>query len=86
MNLYCLQGINGDTSVILSGSNTKKYNTKDKKIGTNQKKLNHYSSLSDNLMKGFKIYQKIDNLLNDTNLSEKLEFTYLGNYPKFTIY
>ena len=33
-------------------------------------------------MKGFKIYEKIDVLIRTTNLSEKLQFTYLGNYPK----
>lgn len=84
MNLYCSQGINRSiSSVILSGSNIKNFNTKDKKNWNKSEKIklitHHWS---DNWMKGFKIYQNIDNLLNDTNLSEKLEFTYLGNYPK----
>tara|TARA_X000000950_G_scaffold183047_1_gene221780 strand:- start:6985 stop:7956 length:972 start_codon:yes stop_codon:yes gene_type:complete len=84
MNLYISQGINiSKSSVILSGSNSKNFNTNDKKNWNKSEKIklitHHWS---DNWMKGFKIYQEIDNLLSDTNLSEKLEFTYLGNYPK----
>jgi len=83
-SLYISQGIEKNkTSVILSGSNEDYFNTLDKQYWDKSKKIklitHHWSS---NWMKGFKIYEKIDNYLRDTDLNEKLEFTYLGNYPK----
>ncbi len=83
-NLYVSQGIDKHkTSVILSGSNSDYFNTLDKEYWDKSKKIklitHHWSS---NWMKGFKIYKKIDDYLRDTDLCEKLEFTYLGNYPK----
>lgn len=83
-SLYISQGIEKNkTSVILSGSNDDYFNTLDKQYWDKSKKIklitHHWSS---NWMKGFKIYEKIDNYLRDTDLNEKLEFTYLGNYPK----
>ena len=76
MNLYCSQGINRSiSSVILSGSNTKNFNTKDKKNWNKSEKIKlitHHRS--DNWMKGFKIYQKIDNLLNDKSFGLKITY------------
>ena len=36
---------------------------------------------SPNFMKGFDVYQEIDNLLTNSEWSSKIEFTYIGNLP-----
>lgn len=67
-------------SVILNGS--------DKSLFYQRviKKLSPYSLVthhwSDNNMKGFDIYKKIDLLLNKTYWKNKISFTYIGRLPK----
>ena len=69
--------------VIKGGPNEKIYNIQDKKYwnGADKIKLvtHHWSS---NPMKGFKVYKEIDSLLNQSSVSSKLEFTFIGNLPK----
>ncbi len=82
-NLYENQGINKkNNKVILAGANKKIFNSNDKAIWNNEKKLkivtHHWGA---NWNKGFKIYQKIDNLLNDEFWKKRIDFTYIGNLP-----
>lgn len=80
-NIYLDLGLSPQkSSVILSGSNQKMFNT----IGKTQKPLNRKFKLlthhwSSNWMKGFELYFHIDELLNQPVLKNKIEFTYLGN-------
>ena len=39
----------------------------------------HWSA---NVMKGFDVYSELDNLIDQTDLGKKVEFTYIGNLPK----
>ena len=32
-------------------------------------------------MKGFDVYKKLDKLIDETDLGNKVEFTYIGNLP-----
>ena len=71
------------TSVILSGSDSKIFNTigKSEKLPENKYKLltHHWSA---NWMKGFELYTHIDNLLSQNVWKDKIEFTYIGNIDK----
>ena len=82
-NLYKNQGINSNNSrVILSGSDTEVFNSINKKAWDKTTKLkivtHHWGN---NWNKGFEIYSFIDNLLEESNFSDKFEFTFIGNLP-----
>ena len=83
-NIYLDLGMNEDkTSVIMSGSDSKVFNS----YGRTQKPADrkfrvvthHWSS---NWMKGFELYLKLDKKLGEPNLKNKIEFTYIGNVDK----
>jgi hypothetical protein len=80
-NIYVQIGMDKEkTSVVYAGASSEIFNEKGKVTLTNKSKVklvtHHWSS---HVNKGFKIYKYIDNLLEDKNWSEKLDFTYIGN-------
>lgn len=82
--IYLNLGMNDKkTSVILSGSDSKIFNSigKSEKLPGNKYKLltHHWSA---NWMKGFELYTHIDNLLSQNVWKDKIEFTYIGNIDK----
>ncbi len=71
------------TSVILSGSDKKIFNSEGKTkkpVNRKYKVLTHHWSA--NWMKGFELYLELDKKLNEPTLKNKIEFTYLGNVDK----
>ncbi len=71
------------SSVILSGSDKKIFNNnnfKPKELSDKAKLVTHHWGNDWN--KGFTIYKKIDDLLDNEEYSDKLEFAYIGNIPK----
>ncbi len=82
-NLYFYQGYELiNPKVIMSGSNTQIFNKENKNIWNKNEKIaivtHHWGG---NWNKGFDIYSKLDELLDDLNYSSKFEFTYIGNLP-----
>ena len=83
-DIYINQGIDDkQNKVILSGSDSSIFNRNNfKKWNKNEKfkiVTHHWGA---NWMKGFDIYEKIDNLLDNSYWSNLIEFTYIGNTPK----
>jgi hypothetical protein len=70
-----------NTSVILNGSNRKIFFPKKNKLLNKKIKIvtHHWSN---HWMKGFKYYLKIDKLLESSEYSNLISFTYIGNLPK----
>ena len=70
-------------SVILNGADEKVFNDSKNKLWIKGEPLkivtHHWSS---NKMKGFDIYEKLDQLINSEEWIGKIEFTYIGNIPK----
>jgi len=81
--LYKQQGHNKLSSVVMSGSNNKIFNSNNFDNWDKTKKLkivtHHWGA---NWNKGFDVYKKIDELLNIKEWNQKIEFTYIGNLPK----
>ncbi len=79
--IYINLGMSSEkTSVILSGSNTEVFNSKQSNNlnpGETVRLLTHHWSSHKN--KGFEIYKFIDDLIDTDKWKEKLEFTYIGN-------
>lgn len=70
-----------NTSVILNGANNNVFfQDKTKKIEKKLKIVTHHWSSHWN--KGFEIYSHLDNLLTKSDLSNFVEFTFIGNLPK----
>ena len=71
------------SSVIYNGCDEKYFNCKNNSLWNKKYPLkivtHHWSP---NKMKGFDVYAKIDQLINETDLANKIEFTYIGNLPK----
>ena len=69
--------------VILNGSDKKIFNNSGykcwEKKGPIKLVTHHWGG---NLMKGFDIYSKIDQMLNEKKWKSKISFTYIGNLPK----
>ncbi len=69
--------------VILNGADKEIFKSYRKNIWDSENKLkivtHHWSG---NLMKGFDIYKKIDELLMNNYFKGKINFTYIGNLPK----
>ena len=68
------------TSTVLSGSNPDIFNSEGrsfKKTGEKFKVVTHH--WSNNYFKGYQIYKKFDDLLNDKKWSNLFEFSYIGN-------
>ena len=74
---------NKSSSVILNGGDSSIFKSKPNFAwdGSSSLKIvtHHWSS---NLMKGFDVYKKLDNLLSKPEWERKIEFTYIGNLPK----
>ena len=74
---------NKSSSVILNGGDEKIFNDYDNREWSKEEKLrlitHHWSS---NRMKGFDVYEKIDNMISTKKWNERIEFTYVGNLPK----
>lgn len=72
-----------NSSVILGGSDQKIFNGENKIKWNGSEKIklvtHHWS---DHFMKGFKTYKLIDEMLDNKEWSNRLSFTYIGNYPK----
>ena len=83
-DIYIKSGFSSeDYSVIMAGADLTVFNS-DGVIDFNKKEklkivTHHWSN---NWNKGFNIYEKLDNLLEELEWSEKFEFTYIGNLPK----
>ena len=83
MSLFENQGISHqDKKVILAGADTNVFNSKNFSPWVRGDKLkivtHHWGN---NWNKGFEIYQRIDNMLNQDNWKDKIHFTYIGNVP-----
>ncbi len=81
--LYLEQGLNEKNNhVILAGANKELFNSSNKAVWDGDSKLkivtHHWGA---NWNKGFQVYKKIDELLNDEYWKIRIEFTYIGNLP-----
>ncbi len=85
-SIYVNLGIEvSKTSTILSGSNSKIFFPEGRSLKTTGEKFkivtHHWSS---NFLKGYEIYKKLDNLLDDKKWNDLFEFSYIGNIsPNF---
>lgn len=74
---------NKNATTILGGSDKKIFNQMGKSSWNKNDKFkivtHHWSS---NWMKGFDTYKKLDLLLNDQKISNKISFSYIGNVPE----
>ena len=81
LNIYVDIGMNSNkTSVILAGANKEIFNSNSSKEWGKEypiKIVTHHWSSHKN--KGFDIYSEIDNLISNSEWSNKIEFTYIGN-------
>ena len=72
-----------ESKVIMSGSNNRVFNKINKEVWDRKSKLrivtHHWGN---NWNKGFDSYSYLDTLLDDLELREKFNFTYIGNLPK----
>jgi len=82
--IYLMLGMQKEkTSVIMSGSNKKIFNSNGKTrkpVNRKFKVLTHH--WSSNWMKGFELYLELDRKLSEPTLKNKIEFTYIGNIDK----
>ena len=83
-DLYINEGINTkDITVVKGGPKSTIFNSFDKEKWNKTEKLkivtHHWS---DNWMKGFDVYSKLDLLTTGKRWKDKIEFTYIGNIPK----
>ncbi len=73
---------NKDYKVILNGADASTFRNYNNIIWDGAEPLkivtHHWSS---NYMKGFDVYEKLDNLLSNKSWKDKLKFTYIGNLP-----
>ena len=71
------------SSVIYNGCDERIFNSKNNSPWNKKEPLkivtHHWSP---NKMKGFDVYKKLDKLIDETDLGNKVEFTYIGNLPK----
>ena len=74
---------NNSSTVILNGADETIFNDfhniEWNKIEKLRLVTHHWSG---NKMKGFDIYEKIDNMISSEKWNDKIEFTYIGNLPK----
>ncbi len=81
-NLFINSGFEDiNNSVIRNGANKEFFNFDNKRLSAGKIKIvtHHWGR---DINKGFNIYQKIDNLLQDESFKQKFEFTFIGNLPK----
>lgn len=83
-NLFIDNGLeNNNLQVILSGANSKIFNSSDNSEWDRESKIkittHHWGA---NWNKGFEIYQKIDEMSSSEKYKNKIAFTYIGNLPK----
>ena len=71
------------SSVIYNGCDEEYFNKKNYFSWNKKEPLkivtHHWSA---NKMKGFDVYSRLDKLISETDLGNKVEFTYIGNLPK----
>lgn len=81
--IYLDQGIRSKKSFVFKGgpSETIFFKNSSKKLIENEKIKIVTHHWSNNIMKGFDIYKKLDTLLNQNEFSNKYEFTIIGNTP-----
>ena len=74
---------NKSSSLILNGADETIFNDFNNIAWNKEEKLrlvtHHWSG---NVMKGFDIYERIDNMISAKKWNERIEFTYIGNLPK----
>ena len=83
-NLFLEQGLkNLNNTVIYAGADSQVFNNTNYNLWNQESKMrivtHHWGS---NWNKGFGIYSKIDELLENSYWKNKIEFTYIGNLPK----
>jgi len=82
--LYIEKGLKPkDSYVVRGGPNKNIFNLRNKQKWETDKKIkivtHHWSN---NWMKGFDTYSKLDSLISEEKWNNKIEFTYIGNLPK----
>ena len=80
-NLFISQGFNKSTfSTIRNGADSDYFFNKENNVFPKKFKIvtHHWGG---NKNKGFDIYKKLDDLLNEDYINEKFEFIYIGNLP-----
>ena len=82
--IYIERGFNKDKgSVIMSGSDNNIFNNINLKtwsLDSTLKIVTHHWGTHQN--KGFEVYKKLDQMLNENNWKNKISFTFIGNLPK----
>ncbi len=83
-NLYSSQGMkNENSTIIYAGADSSIFNNDDHTPWNQQDKLkivtHHWGA---NWNKGFDVYQKLDEMLENKKWKNKIDFTYIGNLPK----
>ena len=83
METYLSQGLNEkNNTVILGGANSNIFNPSGFKPWDRKSKLkivtHHWGA---HWNKGFEIYEKLDQMIGDSNYKDKIEFCYIGNLP-----
>lgn len=83
-NLYKDQGLNvKNSSVIMAGADVDIFNSEGFVPWDGKSKVkivtHHWGA---NWNKGFNIYKKLDDMLDQESFSKKIEFTYIGNLPE----
>ena len=83
-DLYLEQGYKmSSPNVIMSGSNLEVFNSNNKSLWDGKDKISivthHWGG---NLNKGFDVYERLDEIVGETDYSSLFEFTYIGNLPE----
>ncbi len=77
------QKIDNDKKLsIKNGANKFIFNRKKLNLSRKDKIKIATHHFSNNILKGYNIYKKLDEILEKTEISEKFEFTIIGNHPK----
>ena len=81
-SIYESLGLKNDNRVIMTGANKKIFNNENRTIWDKKDKLKIVSHhWSGNWNKGFDIYKRLDQLLNENKYKDRIEYTYIGNLP-----
>ena len=82
--IFFHHGLNAlSTSVILNGADSKVFNPEKHVLWNHTEKLRFITHhWSNNFLKGFDIYVRLDQLLQYSPFQEKMSFTYVGNLPQ----
>ena len=81
-SIYESLGLKNDNRVIMTGANKIIFNNENRTIWDKKNKLKIVSHhWSGNWNKGFDIYKRLDQLLNEKKYKDIVEYTYIGNLP-----